>query len=211
MRCLSYHAFTWPVFAHVACSRSLTHKEWFICQCKTHLFNTSLHNLNILIMDSICSLSSTPARFYLIAKNLNGGEEASLSKVLFVFFKGLECGGKQPLIKTSPLYTTSVKYSLVIVWILDESCSVFSGSHVMYVHGKIASTRCTCGVFSGSRIYYIWCCFLPPFHYYNAIFFLESQSVVMHSFCNIIHLVIISMAQLQISAWVAAQSTILFN
>lgn len=146
-----------------------------------HLLNTSLHNLNILIIDSICSLSSTPARFYLIAKNLNGGEEASLNKVLFVFSKGWNAEAKNPLIKTSPLYTTSVKYSLMIVWILDESCSVFSSSHVMYVYGKIASTRCTCGVFSGSRIYYIWCRFLPLFHYYNAIFFLESQSLVMRS------------------------------
>jgi len=72
----------WPVVGHSLTRNGLSASARLFV---THLFNTSLHNLNILIMDSICSLSSTPARFYLIAKNLNGGEEASLNKVLFVF------------------------------------------------------------------------------------------------------------------------------
>lgn len=108
----------WPVTGHSLTRNGLSASARLFV---THPFNTSLYNLNILIIDSICSLLSTPARFYLIAKNLKGGEEASLKIVMFVLLsKGLhECRGETPEqnISTLPRLDTSVKYSLVIVWI----------------------------------------------------------------------------------------------
>ena len=82
VRCLSYHLFTWPVFAHVAIRRPLIHKEWFFCQCKASC-DISVQYL-ILQLHTHDSLYS--ARFYLIAKNLRGTEVLKFKKSVLVSF-----------------------------------------------------------------------------------------------------------------------------
>lgn len=73
VRCLSYHLFTWPVFAHVATGGHLLTRNDFSASAKlrvTYPFNTSCYSY-ILITDSILT-SMKLTGFYLIAKNLAG-------------------------------------------------------------------------------------------------------------------------------------------
>jgi len=64
-----------------------------------------------------------------------------LSIKFCLFSKGLEC--KTPDQNISTLYY----FSEIFFSDCMNPVQFFSSSHVMYVYGKIANTRCTCGVF----------------------------------------------------------------
>lgn len=110
LRCLSYHAFTWSVFAHLASSRLITHKDWFylpvqrLCDTSVQylIIQCNTHNNSVLSKFLQLQPGSTSVQ------NLKGSGEASFFKVSVALHSNLGT--------THFHYTKTWYYSGLFVW-----------------------------------------------------------------------------------------------